>query len=70
MSKEKIRRNSAILRADLKSFSLPMKNDKKEAWSLRQNAKVCTRTFCKYVPPKKQADSDQHNDAFGQAGLK
>jgi len=70
MSKEKIRRNPAILSADLKGFSLLMKDDKEEAWSLKHNAKVFTQTFYKYVPHKNQADSDQHNDDFRQAGLK
>jgi hypothetical protein len=70
MSKEKIRRNPAILGADLKSVNLLMKDDKEESWSLRHNAKVFTRTFFKYVPPQKQADSHLHNDAFRQAGMK
>ena len=70
MSKEKFRRNPAIPSADLKSFSLLLKDDKKEAWSLGHNAKVFSRTLWKYVPPKNQADSYQHNGAFRQAGFK
>ena len=70
MSKEKIRRNPAISSADLKSFSLLMKDDKEEGRSLGHNAKVFTRTLCKYISPTNQADSHPHNDAFRQAGLK
>jgi len=70
VSKEKFKRNPAILSADLKSFSLLLKDDKKEAWSFGHNAKVFSRTLWKYVPSKNQADSYQHNDAFRQAGFK
>ena len=70
MSTEKFRRKPAILSANLKCFSLLIRNDKEVPAVLSINLKFSDQTLWKDAPYKNQDDYHRRNEDFHEAGLK